>query len=359
MESPGSFLAVRKRAMKELLRGQRFTEELQHLLRTPPGQGGLPAPSAEDLVKKICRSFSDSLLFLSSGESEEVSQQVPKNYACLDSSSADGRKYEESGESWKGLTLKDRRGCYKRRKSSTQTWTKTISTPVDDGHAWRKYGQKVILNAKHPRNYYRCTHKFDQGCQATKQVQQIEDNPSVYQITYNGHHTCKNPHKTPQIILDATTIPPPFNDSSVLLSFDQSSNSQNDPSYSSYQPFFLSSFSQTLVKQEHKDHDTTITKPITTTTTTTTTTTNHDDDDDDHHHHHHHDLSTHINQSADYLLSPDLAAFGSSGLLSSSGHNSGVNSCTTSSHSLDMDMDMDMMVGSVEFSTDDVLQFEF
>jgi len=27
--------------------------------------------------------------------------------------------------------------------------------PIDDGHQWRKYGQKEILNAKFPRYIYR------------------------------------------------------------------------------------------------------------------------------------------------------------------------------------------------------------
>ncbi|KZV30060.1 WRKY transcription factor [Dorcoceras hygrometricum] len=58
------------------------------------------------------------------------------------------------------------------RKTSDMLIEETTSL-VEDGHAWRKYGQKMVLNAKHPRNYYRCTHKFDQGCQATKQVERM------------------------------------------------------------------------------------------------------------------------------------------------------------------------------------------
>ncbi|KAE8682254.1 hypothetical protein F3Y22_tig00111273pilonHSYRG00357 [Hibiscus syriacus] len=56
----------------------------------------------------------------------------------------------------KRLASKEKRGCYKRRKAG-QTWT-VVSSTVEDGHAWRKYGQKQILNSKHPR--------FDQGCRA-------------------------------------------------------------------------------------------------------------------------------------------------------------------------------------------------
>ncbi|KAL5231079.1 hypothetical protein ABZP36_029855 [Zizania latifolia] len=63
--------------------------------------------------------------------------------------------------------------------------------PVDDGHSWRKYGQKDILGAKHPRGYYRCTHRNSQGCSATKQVQRRDDDTSVFDVVYHGEHTCR------------------------------------------------------------------------------------------------------------------------------------------------------------------------
>uniref|UniRef100_A0A7C9EXS3 WRKY domain-containing protein n=1 Tax=Opuntia streptacantha TaxID=393608 RepID=A0A7C9EXS3_OPUST len=62
--------------------------------------------------------------------------------------------------------------------------------PPDDGYSWRKYGQKDILKAKHPRGYYRCTHRHTQGCFATKQVQKSNEDPSMYQLIYKGEHTC-------------------------------------------------------------------------------------------------------------------------------------------------------------------------
>ncbi|KAK1697401.1 hypothetical protein QYE76_014098 [Lolium multiflorum] len=61
---------------------------------------------------------------------------------------------------------------------------------AEDGFIWRKYGQKEILNNKHPRLYFRCTYKDDGGCPATRQVQLSEDDPSLFVITYFGHHTC-------------------------------------------------------------------------------------------------------------------------------------------------------------------------
>ncbi|CAN6204200.1 unnamed protein product [Urochloa humidicola] len=62
--------------------------------------------------------------------------------------------------------------------------------PVDDGHSWRKYGQKEILGAKNPRSYYRCTHRHTQGCLATKQVQRTDEDPTLFDVIYHGDHTC-------------------------------------------------------------------------------------------------------------------------------------------------------------------------
>lgn len=124
-------------------------------------------------------------------------------------------------EDWKAPNPpKDARRSYKRRKIEQSMEIETSN--MDDGHAWRKYGQKVIQNTKHPRNYYRCTHKTEQGCQATKQVQQISENPLKYKIIYHGHHRCKNPLKTPPMYnLDLIDDQ---DDSSKLLSFEKLPN---------------------------------------------------------------------------------------------------------------------------------------
>ncbi|KAL6841263.1 hypothetical protein ACP4OV_028781 [Aristida adscensionis] len=63
-------------------------------------------------------------------------------------------------------------------------------TSPEDGFLWRKYGQKDIQNSKYPRTYFRCAYKHDNGCTATRQVQQSEDDPSLYVVTYFGEHTC-------------------------------------------------------------------------------------------------------------------------------------------------------------------------
>lgn len=60
-----------------------------------------------------------------------------------------------------------------------------------DGFIWRKYGQKEINGYERPRLYYRCAHKQQQGCNATRRVQRTRDHPAAYEIAYYGEHTCK------------------------------------------------------------------------------------------------------------------------------------------------------------------------
>ncbi|TVU09206.1 EcWRKY-41, partial [Eragrostis curvula] len=62
--------------------------------------------------------------------------------------------------------------------------------PVEDGHSWRKYGQKPILGAKYPRSYYRCRHRHSQGCTAMKKVQRADEDPAFFDVIYYGTHTC-------------------------------------------------------------------------------------------------------------------------------------------------------------------------
>src|SRR6185295_5308192 len=59
------------------------------------------------------------------------------------------------------------------------------------------------------RSYYRCTHKADQGCKATRQVQASDDNPSEFVISYCGQHTCRDPSTIPLAIAAAAAPPDP------------------------------------------------------------------------------------------------------------------------------------------------------
>ncbi|GMJ11832.1 hypothetical protein HRI_004852400 [Hibiscus trionum] len=186
---PERLSSKQKRAIKELVEGQEYANQLQILFHNSGQETAhLSSPEKEALLHKILRSFDQTLAVLSSVESAQVSHS---HTASNQDSSADSRKRPVS---------KDKRGCYKRKRTE-QAWT-VVSATMEDGHAWRKYGQKGILNSKHPRSYFRCTRKHDQGCRATKQVQRMEDGSQMYRTTYIGTHTCTNySSKAPPLII--------------------------------------------------------------------------------------------------------------------------------------------------------------
>ncbi|KAK8552636.1 hypothetical protein V6N13_121023 [Hibiscus sabdariffa] len=185
---PETLSSNKKRALiEELVNGKHCATQLRILFNNSSEMSG--RLSAQELVHNIFTSFHHSLSLLTGVESAEVSRIQ----------ATDSRK--------KRPASKEKRGCYKRRKAE-QTWA-VVSATVEDGHAWRKYGQKQILNSKHPRSYFRCTRKYDQGCRATKQVQRTDDGSQTYQITYIGTHTCRpDSVKTPQIIKDSESSEP-------------------------------------------------------------------------------------------------------------------------------------------------------
>ncbi|XP_055812771.1 WRKY DNA-binding transcription factor 70-like isoform X1 [Solanum dulcamara] len=195
------------KAIEGLVRGREFTRRLKEIIKKPLvlGTGEVADIMAEDLVAKIMDSFSETLSIINNN-SDVVEVKSPEDYSSGSCKSS------------------DRRGCYKRRKTSESN-IKESSDLVDDGHAWRKYGQKQILNSTYPRHYFRCTHKYDQKCQASKQVQKMQDNPQLYRTTYYGHHTCKAFPRVSQIILDSRT-----DGDSNYISFDQNLNVTTFPS---------------------------------------------------------------------------------------------------------------------------------
>ncbi|XP_050211977.2 WRKY DNA-binding transcription factor 70 [Mercurialis annua] len=171
--------------VKELIQGQDFATQLQILFKKPQGDDAF-FTLQHQLVLHILTSFTQALSLLSA----EVCEMNLAPTSQVDSVGCDDRRSEASGESRKRANCKDGRGSHKRKKSS-ESWA-TVSASIEDGRAWRKYGQKQILNAKYMRSYFRCTHKYDRGCKATKQVQKMEQDPQVYCTTYIGHHTCRD-----------------------------------------------------------------------------------------------------------------------------------------------------------------------
>lgn len=232
----------KKLLIKELLQGKEYATQLKLLLKNPVCSDG--SPSVKELVANVLRSFSETISVMNS--TEDCSLDVNDSGSLVE---ADDLKSEDTSESKKRLspTTKDRRGSYKRRK--TDETRIIVSKTIGDTHSWRKYGQKEILNSNFPRSYFRCTRKHDQGCKATKQVQLIEENPEMYQITYIGFHTCKSTLHTPQMVSfsedtnwDSILVNSNPHSKEVLTNYDQ-------------QDSHVISSERSIVKQEYPNND--------------------------------------------------------------------------------------------------------
>ncbi|CAL5382187.1 unnamed protein product [Camellia sinensis] len=163
--------------INELIQGLELTKQLKNNLDPLASS----PESCEFLIQKILSSYDKALSILNLGDSVGELHQIG------------GHGGSPKSEDFKVHCHKD---VYKKRKTLPR-WTKQVCVcsetgvvPLEDGYSWRKYGQKDILGANFPRSYYRCTHRHAQGCLATKLVQKSDKDPSIFEITYRGRHTC-------------------------------------------------------------------------------------------------------------------------------------------------------------------------
>ncbi|XP_058191126.1 WRKY DNA-binding transcription factor 70-like [Rhododendron vialii] len=217
---PENLIALRDNAVQELTEAHDWANQLRAIINEPFGTDR--SVEADYLITKILGSFTETISMLNSGK---VTDPVPAKPAGVPMNSA-SREFRVSEERMKSSSALKNRMVFKERKTAIPR-TRITPNLLDDGHSWRKFGQKVILGSKHPRNYYRCAFRNDQGCQAKKQTQVTDDDPSMSETKYLGEHTCKNQLAAPpQIILDSTTPMEPIN-FNHFFSFG-SSNSPND-----------------------------------------------------------------------------------------------------------------------------------
>ncbi|KAF3330413.1 putative WRKY transcription factor 70 [Carex littledalei] len=190
--------------IKDLLKGQESAHRLNALIKG--------SVEARNLMGEILNGFSTAITALQNDEALKETGLTE---------SADLRS-EISNKKRKSFDGSDQKSGSRRsiRKASTRV---IKANTVEDGQAWRKYGQKEILKSKNPRSYFRCTHKLDQGCQAQKQSQKSEEDPTVFIITYIGNHTCNNASPLPQIIENFS-----HDNSSCLISFESNTATSNN-----------------------------------------------------------------------------------------------------------------------------------
>ncbi|XWS50072.1 hypothetical protein CRYUN_Cryun12cG0056900 [Craigia yunnanensis] len=174
----------------ELIQGMELAKQLRMHLGTASS-----VESRDFLVQKILSSYENALLILKlSGPMGQPQQNVGATFGVPESLlSINGSPLSDDLEK----DNQDIRDVSKKRKILPR-WTDQVRVcsesllegPHDDGYSWRKYGQKDILGAKYPRSYYRCTYRNTQNCWATKQVQRSDKDPTIFEVTYRGTHTC-------------------------------------------------------------------------------------------------------------------------------------------------------------------------
>lgn len=197
-----------KDLINEVRQGRELAKQLQIHLNAPTSAHG----TREYLAHKIILSFDKILNMLNSGTSivtgyesfasgrEVRVTESPNSFSASPHSEDSDQDFRSS----------DSKSDASRKRKAMPRWTKRVKIQpgtgiegsLDDKYNWRKYGQKDILGAKYPRGYYRCTHRHAQGCLATKQVQRSDNDPTLFEITYRGRHTCSDESSNP-------TAPPP------------------------------------------------------------------------------------------------------------------------------------------------------
>ncbi|KAL5230642.1 hypothetical protein ABZP36_029418 [Zizania latifolia] len=189
--------------MENMAKAREFAEQLQGLLRD--------TPEARLNVDQILQSISRAMHALhkvsaagTGGEGSDVQSEI----SCGKRKAADG-------------VAAERRPNRRRRTQQSSGVTKILKN-LDDGQAWRKYGQKDIQNSLYPKAYFRCTHKYDQQCLAQRQVQRCDEDPASYRVTYIGEHTCRDPAAIavpPHVIHQAADDDDGLHAGSRLISF--------------------------------------------------------------------------------------------------------------------------------------------
>ncbi|CAI9291119.1 unnamed protein product [Lactuca saligna] len=201
--------------INELTQGMELARQLKAILSS-----NCSPESKHNLIQGIIASYNRALLIINSAQSEipalaaqPVSVSVlsqPESPVSIDGS-------PQSGDFNQGFdNFQDQKIVSKKRKAML-TWKNQIKISTDnglegnsdDGYSWRKYGQKDILGAKFPRSYYRCTYRYVHNCMARKQVQRTDEDPTVFEITYRGKHSCNNSAATATATTAAHSVVPP------------------------------------------------------------------------------------------------------------------------------------------------------
>ncbi|KAL8196275.1 hypothetical protein R6Q57_025275 [Mikania cordata] len=186
--------------VSELAQGMELAMHLKSILNSESS-----SETINVLIQEIISSYDRALLMVNWGES---GGQTPPPAPAMLSQPESSVSIEDSHDFNQAFNNQPDEKVLSKKRKAMSTWPQEqirVSTDsglegiTDDGYGWRKYGQKFILGAKFPRSYYRCTYRHVHNCMARKQVQRSDEDPTVFEITYKGQHTC-NPAVKPSVV---------------------------------------------------------------------------------------------------------------------------------------------------------------
>ncbi|XP_029130236.1 probable WRKY transcription factor 54 isoform X2 [Cajanus cajan] len=154
LESESMIIVKERVIMEELVKGQEAATQLKGLLENPIGSEDFLSP--EQLLENVLSSFSQTISIIKAS-SFQPPPPVPAPAPAPAPHVLGSASYSTSGDdsvNWNRSQQgqSDERDSHSIRKGKgAQTWTAVLKT-TDDGHVWRKYGEKQILNSKFLRN---------------------------------------------------------------------------------------------------------------------------------------------------------------------------------------------------------------
>ncbi|KAG6481545.1 hypothetical protein ZIOFF_058149 [Zingiber officinale] len=188
--------------VEELNRAQELTSQLQAVLLPLLLPGSRRSELARDHLREMIRCSTSALSALQAcGSPASGFDMIAADGQRMSPEHEKVRKDREGGRSWPPKDAK------RRQARNEDSWSIITTTPHEDGHKWRKCGERQIRGSKRPRSYYRCVYGKEQGCGAKKTIQEedIEYNPPKYRVVYAIVHAC------------ASTSPPLLNNNLVPL----------------------------------------------------------------------------------------------------------------------------------------------
>ncbi|KAI7751718.1 hypothetical protein M8C21_004356 [Ambrosia artemisiifolia] len=185
--------------INELTQGMELAMHLKSILSSESSP-----ETKQILIQEIISSYDRAMLLINLGDSGAQTATLAPSMLSQPESSVSIDETPRSQDFNQSFDNQQEEKVFTKKRKTMPTWKDQIRISTDnglegntdDGHSWRKYGQKTILGAKFPRSYYRCTYRHAQNCMARKQVQRTDEDPTVFDITYRGQHTC-NPSAKP------------------------------------------------------------------------------------------------------------------------------------------------------------------